>query len=173
MEKQNKKKKTTILMVIALLLCLALAIYFVIASIKNREDARIAREAQAMEGFLPGMTQEEIDAELARKVEESQLAISINSVLEFESGTSEGLVRIENSKNNHYMIVVTMELTSTKEVIYQSGGIEPGHYLEKDHLDVALPKGEYPVLVRFKAYDPKTDQLMGEADANATVKILN
>ena len=79
-------------------------------------------------------------------------------------------MRIENRAKNHYTMVVEMYLKDTGEQIYQSGGIKPGYFLEKDRLDTVLPKGEYPVTVTFKAYDEK-DQYIGEANAETKIRI--
>ena len=82
-------------------------------------------------------------------------------------------MRIVNTKNNHYLMVVEMERKDTGERIYQSGAMEPGNYLEKDKLDVDLPKGDYPVRIRFKNYDPKSEEYIGEAVAESVVHVLH
>ena len=59
-----------------------------------------------------------------------------------------------------------------KQKIYQSGAMEPGNYLEEDKLDVDLPKGDYPVNIHFKNYDPKSEEFVGEAVAENVVHVL-
>ena len=167
------KKRNLLFPVLTALLavvCLAMGVLLLRNSWKKGEEHRIVEDSGALQGMLPGMSEDEIIAELNRRVSESQLAISINSVLEFEDGTSEGQMRIENSAKNHYTMVVEMYLKDTGEQIYQSGGIKPGYFLEKDRLDTVLPKGEYPVTVTFKAYDEK-DQYIGEANAETKIRI--
>lgn len=154
------------------LVCLGMGVYLIKSSWKPEAVQKIAEEEGALQGMLPGMSEDEIRAEMNRRVSESELAISINSTLEFENGSSEGQLRIENSAGNHYRMVVEMYLNETGEMIYQSGGIKPGYFLEKDRLDVVLEKGDYPVTVHFKAYDDN-DNYVGEANAETVVKILN
>ena len=120
-----------------------------------------------------GMTRDEIQKMMDDKVAEGSVQININSELVFENGRSKGLVRIVNTKNNHYLMVVEMERKDTGERIYQSGAMEPGNYLEKDKLDVDLPKGDYPVRIRFKNYDPKSEEYIGEAVAESVVHVLH
>ena len=154
------------------MLCLCAGAWLFIASWKD-DDERLARERDAQEGYLPGMTRDEIQKMMDDKVAEGSVQININSELVFENGRSKGLVRIVNTKNNHYLMVVEMERKDTGERIYQSGAMEPGNYLEKDKLDVDLPKGDYPVRIRFKNYDPKSEEYIGEAVAESVVHVLH
>ena len=167
---KEKGKKRWLLLI--LLLCLFAGAWLFIASWKD-DDERLARERDAQEGYLPGMTRDEIQKMMDDKVAEGSVQININSELVFENGRSKGLVRIVNTKNNHYLMVVEMERKDTGERIYQSGAMEPGNYLEKDKLDVDLPKGDYPVRIRFKNYDPKSEEYIGEAVAESVVHVLH
>ena len=171
----EKKRKNLLFPVLTALLavsCFVMGLLLLRGSWKPLESQRIAEETGALQGMLPGMSEDEIRAELNRRVSEGELAISINSTLEFETGESEGLLRIENSEKNHYTMVVEMYLNDTGERIYQSGGIKPGYFLEKARLDQVLDKGDYPVTVHFKAYDEEGSYI-GEANAETVVKILN
>ena len=175
MSMERKKKRSLIFPLLTGLLaaaCLIMGVLLLRGSWKPAESREIAEESGALQGMLPGMSADEIKEELNRRVAEGELAISINSVLEFETGASEGFVRIENSAKNHYTMVVEMYLNDTGERIYQSGGIKPGYFLEKARLDRELPQGDYPVTVHFKAYD-EGDNYMGEANAETIVRILN
>ena len=167
---KEKGKKRWLLLI--LLLCLCAGAWLFLASWKA-DDERLARERDAQEGYLPGMTRDEIQKMMDDKVAEGSVQININSELVFENGRSKGLVRIVNTKNNHYLMVVEMERKDTGERIYQSGAMEPGNYLEKDKLDVDLPKGDYPVRIRFKNYDPKSEEYIGEAVAESVVHVLH
>ena len=167
---KEKGKKRWLLLI--LLLCLCAGALLFIASWKD-DDERLARERDAQEGYLPGMTRDEIQKMMDDKVAEGSVQININSELVFENGRSKGLVRIVNTKNNHYLMVVEMERKDTGERIYQSGAMDPGNNLEKDKLDVDLPKGDYPVRIRFKNYDPKSEEYIGEAVAESVVHVLH
>ena len=120
-----------------------------------------------------GMTEEEIQKMLDDKVAEGSVQINMNSKLVFKDGKAKGYVRIVNSPNNHYKLVVEMIRKDTSETIYQTGAMDPGNYLEQDRLDVDLPKGDYPVSIHFRNYDRKSEQFVGEAVTENVVHILN
>ena len=168
-KKGNRKRNGLLLL---LLLCLSAGIWLFMNSWKT-EDDRLARERDAKEGYLPGMTREEIQKMMDDKVAEGSVQININSNLTFTDGSSKGLLRIVNAKNNHYLMVVEMIRKDNNQRIYQSGAMEPGNYLEKDKLDVDLPKGDYPVNIHFKNYDRKSEEFVGEAVAESVVHVLN
>ena len=107
------------------------------------------------------------------KVAEGSVQINMNSKLVFKDGKAKGYVRIVNSPNNHYKLVVEMIRKDTSETIYQTGAMDPGNYLEQDRLDVDLPKGDYPVSIHFRNYDRKSEQFVGEAVTENVVHILN
>lgn len=168
-EKKYKRKNRLLLLLLLLLLCgMGWYIYQ-----NNQEKEGLPRQRNAEMGYLPGMSEAEIQAEMEKKVAESELAISINSQLNFPSGNEQGFIRIENNANNHYLLMVEMYRNDNNEMIYQSGAIEPGFYLEKDKLLINLKKGVYPVTVKFKAYHVATEAFIGEAQANSEVIIEN
>lgn len=167
---KKEKKGTDRKMVLWLLLFLAVGTMFFIFAWQEKE-AGLARERDAQEGFLPGMTRDEIQKMMDEKVEEGSIQININSDLTFADGGSEGLVRIVNTKNNHYLLVVEFIRKDNGESVYRSGAMEPGHYLEKDRLDVDLPKGDYPIEIHFKNYNIKSEEYVGEAVAESILHI--
>ena len=125
----------------------------------------------AEDGSLEGLSQSQIEELMNRKVEESMLAISINSNPRFEDGRSEGNLRIENPANNRYHMKVEIVREDTKEVIYATKGIRPGQKIEKDRLDVELKKGEYACTATFTAYDDEGERI-GEAGARITILVV-
>lgn len=169
MKENNKKKKAVILLL--LVLCLSAGGYFFIHSWLSNNN-KLPREKDAQEGFLPGMSEEEIQKMMDEKVAEGSVQISINSELVFPTGSSKGYIRIENTRNNHYLQVVEINRKDNGELIYKSGAMEPGNYLEQARLDVDLKKGEYPVVVHFKNYDLKSEEFVGEAIAETVVRVL-
>ncbi|WP_165253149.1 hypothetical protein [Adlercreutzia sp. ZJ304] len=168
--KPNKKgtsrgKAFWIAIVVAIVAIVAIcALAFVMCSSKG------ARQGDA--GQLSGKSQEEIQAELDRIVEEGMFNISIASFIEFPNGSSEGAVRIENVPNNHYLMRVSIMRDDTGETIYTTDFIEPNHHIENDTLDVDLPAGTYPCTAMFYAYDMNTEELRGQAAAKVTISVL-
>ena len=108
------------------------------------------------------------------KVEEGQFMISINTNPVFPDGKSEGTLRIENSPQNRYLMIVKIyrnENGKQGELIYESGAIKPGNKIEKAKLDVDLPKGNYPVLVYFEGYQEKSKEYVGKAGSELTIHV--
>lgn len=131
------------------------------------------RDPNAALGQLEGKTQEEIQAELDRIVEEGMFNISISSIVKFEDGQSEGDLRIENVPNNPYLMKVEISRDDTGEVVYASGMIEPNHHIQSAKLSVDLDAGDYPCTAVFYAHDPETEELVGQAAAKLTISVLN
>lgn len=169
--KDNKGRKK-LFVIIAILIVLAIAavglgIWWFGAGGSDFYDAN------ANSGQAPYKTEEEIQAELNRVVEEGMLNISIASVIEFESGTSPGIAYIENSPANHYIMTVTITLDDTGEVIYQSRGIKPDTFIETITLANPLPAGNYPATATFTAYDMGTLEEEGQAAARITISVFS
>lgn len=175
--KANEKNKDRILY--AILTCMVIIIIVLVILLlracpgQPAEDPGLERDQNASLGQLENKTQEEIQAELDRIVEEGMFNISINPNPIFESGEAEGDLRIENIPANHYNMSVTITLDETGEVIYQTGIIEPNHYIQNDVLDVVLTKGSYSATATFTAYDAETNAVVGQAAAKITILVQN
>lgn len=125
-------------------------------------------------GQLDGKTQEEIQAELDRIVQEGMFNIAIANVVALRNGSSEGEFKIENSPANHYNMQVDIALADTGEVIYKSGVLEPNFHIQNAKLDTPLPKGTYQCVATFHALDPKkNDAEVGQAAAAITIMVEN
>lgn len=102
-----------------------------------------------------------------QKVDKSILAATMDQVIEFEDGKSEGTLNIENLPENNYNIKV--EITDkNKEVLYSSQAIEPGMIIRKDKLEVELEKGKHLCNATFRAYDEDGKEVN---KANAQIEI--
>ncbi len=168
----EKKKHTKLFVIIAILVVLAIAaigfgVWWFGAGGSDFYDA------SAASGQAPYKTEEEIQAELNRIVEEGMLNISIASVIEFEDGASPGVAYIENVPSNKYVMRVTITLDENGEIVYQSGGIRPDSYIETITLNQDLDAGSYPATATFTAYDPDSLEEVGQAAAKVTLSIAN
>lgn len=130
-------------------------------------------DANAKIGQAPYKTEDEIQAELDRIIEEGMFNISIASTVQLEDGASEAELRIENVPNNPYLMKVELNRDDTGETVYTSGMIEPNHHIQKAKLDVDLDAGEYPCTAVFYAYDKQSEELVGQAAAKLTVLVQN
>ncbi len=131
------------------------------------------RDPNANMGQLDGKTDEEIQAELNRIVEEGMFNISISGEVEFASGTSEGELRIENVPGNQYLMQVTIVRDDNGRTVYESGIIEPNWHIQKARLSEDLPAGTYPCTATFYAYDAETEELVGQAAAKVSIVVLS
>ncbi|WP_165063018.1 hypothetical protein [Adlercreutzia sp. ZJ154] len=167
---QHKKKHSAgfwVAVAIAILCALA-ALVIALSMFGSGKGAR-----QGDAGQLTNKTQEEIQAELDRTVEEGMFNISVASVVEFEDGTSEGEFRIENVPGNRYLMQVVITLDDTGEEVYRTGIIEPDHHIQKDTLDKDLDPGTYAATAKFLALDPETEEEIGQAAAKISLVVHN
>lgn len=163
---QKKKRRWVVVLIIFLIMCLIAAgalLFF------GQGANKATRQGTA--GQLEGKTQEEIQAELDRVVDEGMFNISIANVVQFADGTSEGELRIENVPGNHYLMRVAIILDDTGEQVYETDMIEPNHHIQRDALDVVLPAGQYSATAMFSAYDQQTEEQVGQAAAKILIQV--
>ena len=144
---------------------------------KNRSDdgnsSGMVWDTNAEEGGLNGRSEEEIQAELNKKVEEGMINISMNTSPTFHDGKSKGNLMIVNSEANHYPQIVYIVRKDTNEEIYRSGGIPVGSKVENAALSVDLPAGTYDCVAYFNNADPETGAILGTAGAEITITVEN
>lgn len=129
-------------------------------------------DPNAQSGQAPYKTQEEIQAELDRVVEEGMFNISIASMIEFADGTSPGTAYIENVPGNRYLMQVTITLDDTGETVYESKAIKPGQYIETIALANDLDQGDYAATATFSALDAESHEEIGQAAAKVSLNVL-
>ena len=167
-EKQKKGKKAWPMILLLLLVVAGCSVWFL------QEKTDLWLDPDQSEGTLDGLSKEEIQKLMDDKVDEGQFMISINTQPVFADGRSEGTLRIENSPQNRYLMIVKIyrnENGKQGELIYESGAIKPGNKIEKAKLDVDLPKGNYPVLVYFEGYQEKSKEYVGKAGSELTIHV--
>ena len=171
---QKKKKKPASFWVVIITAIIALIAVVVIClfAFQSCEGGPLYDD-NAASGQLEGKTPEEIQAELDRQVEEGMFNISIASVVEFADGDSEGELRIENVPGNRYDMQVTIADDSTGEVYYQTNLIRPDQHIQKDKLLKDLDPGTYECTAVFTAFDPETNEEVGQAAAKMTISVLS
>lgn len=128
-------------------------------------------DANARAGQAPYKSQDEMQAELNRVVEEGMFNISIASVIPFEDGTAPGKAYIENVPGNRYVMKVAIALDDTGETVFESGGLKPGTYLEDITLTRDLERGDHLATAVFTAFDPDTLEEAGRAAAQVTLLV--
>lgn len=139
----------------------------------NSEVKYFLFESDVKQGGANIESVEDIIDRLNMQVQENMLNISISSVIEFENSESEGLAFIENPNANKFVVKVKLFLTGTGDVLYESGGIKPGEYIDYITLNQYLPEGEYQGTARFEAYYPDTLEPAGDTAVIVTLRILH
>ena len=167
---KKKKRRWWLLLLLLLLLRLLLRGCFGRPG-DSSTGTHKTRDPNAQVGQYEGKTEEEIQAELDKIVEEGMFNISINSTVLMASGKDEAELRIENIAANHHLMSVEITRDDTGEVLYSSGLIEPGYYIQSVPLDVVLPAGSHSATALFTAYDLETEQPVGQAAAKITFEV--
>ena len=128
-------------------------------------------DPDAQTGQAPYKTQEEMQAELDRVVEEGMFNISIASAIQFADGASPGTAYIENVPGNHYLMKVSIVADATGEQLYESGVLQPNQFIEDVVLARDLEPGTYDATATFLALDPTTYEEVGQAAAKITLSV--
>lgn len=165
-KKPGSKRIAVIAALTAALVLVGVGVWWFISSQDDFYDGN------SILGQAPYKTPEEVQAELDRIVEEGMLNISIASVIEFADGTAPGTAYIENVPGNHYAMKVRIVLDDTGDVVYESGGLKPGTYIETITLSQDLEPGSYPATATFAAYNMDTLEEVGQAGANINLEVL-
>lgn len=161
-KKENQTKKGKLVAIILVLLLLIGACSWMLVN-----QNKLSMDPDQSEGSLDGLSAAELQELMNKKVNEGSLMISINSKPEFPNGKSKGTLRIENSAQNRYLMIVKIYLRNDNgtdgELIYESGAIKPGNKIEEAPLKKELAKGTYHVIAYFEGYDVKTQEFVGKA----------
>lgn len=171
----KRKPMITILLLIVILALVGIILWLTFGRAAQQGSTvgggLISFDESAQSGHLPGKSDEEIQAELNRIVEEGMFNISIASQIVFPDGTSEGAANIENVEANHYHMQVKIILDDTQETVYESGAIKPGQYLENITLLEDLAAGTYNATATFTALDQDSLEKVGQAAAKITITV--
>ena len=172
MKEKTGSRKILIIALAALLLLLVIfgAWFFLI---RDPGYSRYEFDTDAMAGRLQTMSEEEIQAELDRVVEEGMFNISIAASILFESPDGEGEARIENIAANNYHMQVDIFLDETGEKIYSSKLIKPGYSIEMIKLSEELEPGVYEATAIFSAITQDEMELFGQAGAQIKIYIMD
>lgn len=177
-EKGEKKEKGSKKAVIGLILVVVLLLgliggglwYFLVYSAKNP----LAREEDALGGMLAGLPQEDWGDALDDVVEDGQVLLGIAAEPVFEYNGKRGRIGIENDEANQYSFQVTITEDATGDVLYESGLIDPGYYIEYIELNKTLAAGDYPATAVFTTYSlEESPDPIAEIMANLTLHVTD
>lgn len=117
--------------------------------------------------------EDEILADLNQKVSEGMITMSMNPDPIFDDGKASGNLLIHNENANHHAQVIMIARDDTQDVIYSSGLVPVGKYLNSDKLDVALSAGDYPCTAYFHSVDDVTGEVLGTGAVHITIHVKN
>lgn len=149
-QKKGGKAVVALILIIVLLLGLVGGVlwYFLVYNAKSP----LEKESEALGGLLAGKTPVEQQEILNEKVKEGQVLLGIAAEPIFEYNGKKGRIGIENDKTNNYSFQVTITEDATGDVLYESGVIDPGYYVEYVELNKTLAAGDYPATALFTTY---------------------
>ncbi len=168
---ENKKKRGAGFYIGIVIAAIAIILALIFALFMFMNSTQETNRGGSM-GQLEGKTTEEIQAELNKVVDEGMFNISIASLVEFEDGTSEGEIKIENSPANHYLMQVDVVLEDGTTV-YESPILEPNYHIQTAKLTKDLDPGTYQATAMFHALDPDTEKEVGQAAAQVILQVAN
>lgn len=129
-------------------------------------------DRNSREGSYVGKTEEEIIKDNKRLVSDGMMNISIAEVIIFANGECEGEARIDNIEANKRDQKVAITLNQSGELVYESGAIAPGCYIQAICLAKDLEPGTYAATATFTGYDSTTHIEKGSADTQITLVVL-
>lgn len=172
---EKKKSKKWLVLLLLLLLCFACGGgYFIWKS--KQPKSKYETDLNALAGFLPGRTQEEIEAELGRIIAEGMFNASMNGELTLENKKMD--VHIENVPANNYDMLVEVYLypqagsTENAELVYKSGIIKRGFYIEEGDASTTVDPGDYVGIAIFHAIMPdETQEEIGQTALSVVIHV--
>ena len=171
----QESQKNRIIAIIVAILVVLLAVLLITKPWSNGNNSQqgMVWDTNAEVGGLEHKSDEEIQEELNKKVEEGMINISMNTSPVFENGKAKGDLLIVNSEVNNYPQIVYIVRKDNNQEIYRSGGIPVGSKIEYAALDVDLPAGTYDCVAYFNNADPDTGAILGTAGAEITITVKN
>lgn len=164
-DKKDKKKKGIVIIILLILIFIIGFIFIKNEYNKNIDGTNISGYVLG-NGIAPDLTAEEIKALLQKKVDASKIAFSIYSEPTFKG--KKGTIMFANPKYSAHNI--DLEVKVGNKVIIRTQKISPDQYIEKIELiGKPLKKGKYKGIAVVKAYDKKTDELIGQVNIDMEI----
>lgn len=158
-------KKVKIIGIVLLILSIAFGAYLYINKQYKSDGASMSGYVLG-NGLSPDLTEEEIKAMLQKKVDESKVAFSIYTEPTFKGKI--GTIMFANPPYNAHNI--SLEVVLDNKVIIRTEKISPDQYIEDIELiGKKLEKGKHKAVAYIRGYNKKTDELVGEVQADMII----
>ena len=168
-EGNPKKEKNNLKLIIGLLSGIIVIglVYFMMNPQSNLPSNGTGLSGYVIgEGMQPGLTKEQMQEMLDRKVDESKVSYSINSMPVFNGRV--GRIVFANPPFNAHDIDLTVYLDG-KEIV-KTGKIKPNQYIDEiELLGDALKKGEYKGTGVITAYNQETGEVVGQSQVEMDI----
>lgn len=120
-------------------------------------------DPSARSGHYEGKTTEEIQADLDADVAWHSMEISVAGRVAMAEGSTFCELRVENVEANHCdQKVRVWEAGHEEDVLFESGAIAPGEYIQHVELAHPLPVGTHTLTVQFQGYERQPSLLSDE-----------
>ncbi|OEG15709.1 hypothetical protein BCR23_08735 [Enterococcus quebecensis] len=116
---------------------------------------------------------EELIKKMQSVVDDGYFNLQMDTELIFNSSNENGKIQIINPDQNKSIIAVDVFLDGEDDLLYESGSIYPGQYVNKGKLLKNLAKGEYQGYAKAKIYDLETKKEQTTSIVNLTVQVKN
>lgn len=162
-----KKKKIKVVVSIVLLILIGTIGFIYIKNEYNKKINGTSISGYVLgNGIAPDLTPEEIQALLQKKVDASKIAFSVYSEPIFKG--KKGTIMFANPKYSSHNI--DLEVKVGNKVIIRTGKISPDQYIENIELiGKPLKKGKHKGIAVVKAYNRKTDELIGQVNIDMEI----
>ena len=158
-------KKSKIIIGIILLLVISIGGFFYLKGMSQSNTTNLSGYVLGS-GVAPDLTPEEIQALMQKKVDESKVAFSIYTEPTFKG--KRGTIMFANPRYSAHNI--ELEVILNNKVIMKTQKIAPDQYIKDIELiGKALKKGTHNAVASIKAYDRKTDELVGEVPVDMII----
>lgn len=111
---------------------------------------------------------EELMKRMQKKVDEGYVNLQMNTEVIFNQGDGFGTIQAVNPEENQTVIAFDIFLADSDEILYSSGSISPGQYINKGKLNRTLKKGTYEAYAAVKMFDEETQK-----ELNASKVVLS
>lgn len=176
MNNNNKGNRNWKIATCALTLLLAGGIFYTTSQNKSEpgiepETPGYKLEEDLNEGMLEGMSKEDIQEELNRRVEEGMVQIKLNSSPTVYKDQILNLDFENVPGNNNKGLQISIVLDGEEEPIYESGVVPSNKHIKEAVLNRELPEGEYNALATVTTVD--TDTMQAKGKTNFQMKIYS
>ena len=175
-EKSNKKRITILIILLLLLLATCAGIFVLTQNQQNNNQVGYDDNASSLS--WTDASDEEVQAELNKRTEESKLWISVANTSKILKDSNQ--LSAKNTKNQDIPVVSNLtentrdiKYTFTLEdgtVLYESGLIKPGESIQTPEVLVRPSAGVHEVTVTAQGYNTETHEPQG-GPLNAIIKI--